>query len=206
MKANTIEEFFGTLQQSTVEAWKKHLKTDKYSNHIALNDFYEDIVELVDTLIEDYMGIYGKIKNYKNLMTTDEMSAIEYLKELRDLCKTSSKELFDEDDTELFSDIDEIVSLIDSTLYKLKELKESENRTYRNSLIEHLNSKLGIRKINEARNIIYDVSFLGTKDEDGVPYTVSIYVNKEYQKNFEDFLEDEQDNIFHHAEGGQVEY
>jgi uncharacterized membrane-anchored protein YhcB (DUF1043 family) len=103
MKANTIEEFFGTLQQATVETWKKHLKTDKHSKHIALNEFYEDIVELVDTLIEDYMGIYGKVEDYKNLMTTDKMSAVEYLEELRDLCKSSSKELFKEENTELFS-------------------------------------------------------------------------------------------------------
>lgn len=127
MKAQTIEEFFGTLQQSTVEAWKKHLKTDKYSNHIALNDFYEDVVELVDTLIEDYMGIYGKVENYKNIMPSEEMTAIEYLEELRDLCKTSSEELFNEDDTELFSDLDNIISLIDSTLYKLKELGENKS-------------------------------------------------------------------------------
>jgi hypothetical protein len=138
MKANTIEEFFGTLQQSTVEAWKKHLKTDKYSKHIALNEFYEDIVELVDTLIEDYMGIYGKVEDYKNLMTSEEMSAIEYLKELRDLCKNSSKELFDEDDSELFSDIDNIVSLIDSTLYKLKELDETKLVSLKDFIAESL--------------------------------------------------------------------
>lgn len=199
MKANTIEEFFGTLQQATVETWKKHLKTDKYSKHIALNDFYEDIVELVDTLIEDYMGIYGKVEDYKNLMTTDKMSAVEYLEELRDLCKSSSKELFKEDDSELFSDIDNIVSLIDSTLYKLKELKEG-TVGLKNYLMEKFSN------LNEARKITYDVSFLGTRDGDGTPYTVSITIDKEYQRNFEEFLENEQDNIFYHAEGGSVEY
>lgn len=199
MKANTIEEFFGTLQQATVETWKKHLKTDKYSKHIALNDFYEDIVELVDTLIEDYMGIYGKVEDYKNLMTTDKMSAVEYLEELRDLCKSSSKELFKEDDSELFSDIDNIVSLIDSTLYKLKELKEG-TVGLKNYLMEKFSN------LNEARKITYDVSFLGTQDGDGTPYTVSITIDKEHQKNFEAFLENEQDNIFYHAEGGSVEY
>ena len=126
MKAKNIEEFFGTLQQATVEAWKEHLKTDKYSKHIALNDFYEDIVELVDTLIEDYMGIYGKVSDYKNIMTTEKIGAVEYLESLREMCKEAD-DLFDEDDdSELLSDIDNILSLIDSTLYKLKELKENE--------------------------------------------------------------------------------
>ena len=27
----TIEEYFGTLQQSFVEIWKNHLQTDKYT-------------------------------------------------------------------------------------------------------------------------------------------------------------------------------
>ena len=127
MKAKNIEEFFGTLQQATVEAWKEHLKTDKYSKHIALNEFYEDIIELVDTLIEDYMGIYGKVSDYENIMTTEKIGAVEYLESLREMCKEAADDLFDEDDdSELLSDIDNILSLIDSTLYKLKELKEND--------------------------------------------------------------------------------
>ena len=38
-----IEEFFGTLQQSMVETWRSHLMTNKYSEHIALDEFYSDI-------------------------------------------------------------------------------------------------------------------------------------------------------------------
>ena len=60
--------------------------------------------------------------------------------------------------------------------------------------------------VNEAQQIEYQVSFLTTKDEDGFPYTVKILVDKKYQRNFENFLDNEQDNIFYHAEGGTVEY
>ena len=35
----TIEELFGTLQQSVVASWRKHLRTAKYSKHIALDEF-----------------------------------------------------------------------------------------------------------------------------------------------------------------------
>lgn len=125
MKANNIEEFFGTLQQSAVEAWKEHLKTDKYSKHMALDEFYKEMPELVDTLIEDYMGIYGKIEEYKNVMSVEKISAVDYLKELRQFVKDGKNNIIKSDDTELLSDIDAILSQIDSTLYKLKELKES---------------------------------------------------------------------------------
>lgn len=126
MTAKTIEEFFGTLQQSTIEAWKEHLKTDKYSAHIALDEFYKKVPEIVDTLIEDYMGIYGKLDEYKNILTTEKVSVIDYLKNLRVFVLDSREELINKADTELWSDIDDILALIDSTLYKLKELKESQ--------------------------------------------------------------------------------
>ena len=40
----TIEEFFGTLQESVVTTWRKHLKTKKCSNHMALDEYYKDKV------------------------------------------------------------------------------------------------------------------------------------------------------------------
>lgn len=138
MTAKTIEEFFGTLQQSTIEAWKEHLKTDKYSAHIALDEFYKKVPEIVDTLIEDYMGIYGKLDEYKNILTTEKTSAIDYLKNLRVFVLDSREELINKADTELWSDIDDILALIDSTLYKLKELKESQFISLSDFLTESL--------------------------------------------------------------------
>lgn len=209
MKAQTIEQFFGTLQQSTVEAWKKHLKTDKYSKHVALNDFYEDIVDVVDQLIEDYMSIYGKVENYENLLSEKEIGAIEYLETLRDFTRESADELLDEDDTELFSDVDNILSVIDTAIYKLKELEGGKDDKKTNesfSLKNYLVESLGKSNVNEARQIDYSVAFIGTQDTDGIPYPVTIYVDKEYQKDFEKFLESEEGYIFEHADGGNVEY
>ena len=139
MKVNTIEEYLGTLQGSMVESWKAHLKTDKYSAHIALNEFYEKVVDLVDALIEEYQGIYGKVENLKNVMTTDKQDAIEYLESLREMTR-EGKSLFKED--ELKSDIDSILSLMDSTLYKLKELKESAPTSALRPLSEYLVERL----------------------------------------------------------------
>jgi hypothetical protein len=63
-----------------------------------------------------------------------------------------------------------------------------------------------IMKLNEAKQEEYRVSFLDVADSDGIPMTVTILVDKQYSKMFEKFLEDQQDNIFSHAEGGNVEY
>lgn len=60
--------------------------------------------------------------------------------------------------------------------------------------------------LNEAKQEEYRVSFLDVADSDGIPMTVTILVDKQYSKMFEKFLEEQQDNIFSHAEGGNVEY
>ena len=135
MTVNTIEEYFGTLQAAMTESWKSHLKTNKYSKHIALNEFYDDVVDLVDDLIEEYQGLHGVVENLKNVLTTDQMDARDYLESLREMTE-DGKKFFEED--ELKSDVDAILSLIDKTLYKLKELKESKVQNLKDFLLEQL--------------------------------------------------------------------
>lgn len=60
--------------------------------------------------------------------------------------------------------------------------------------------------ITESRQIEYRVSLNDCMDREGMPINVSILVDKDDQKWFESWLEDEQDNIFGHAEGGNIEY
>ena len=54
--------------------------------------------------------------------------------------------------------------------------------------------------VNEAREVEYRVQFLGMLD------SVKIVVPKELSREFENFLDNEQDNIFAHATGGSIEY
>lgn len=119
IKANTINEFFGSLQEAFLGTWKQHLKASDRNVHVILNDFYDELPDLVDTLIEDYMGIFGKIENFTNIIDIPECP-IEYLETLLALCD-NSKDLL-QGRSELESDLDAIKSLIDSTLYQLKEL------------------------------------------------------------------------------------
>lgn len=60
--------------------------------------------------------------------------------------------------------------------------------------------------ITEARQVEYRVSINECRDREGLPISVAILVDKDDQKWFESWLEEEQDNLFGHAEGGNVEY
>lgn len=138
----TIEQLFGTLQQSVVATWRKHLRTAKYAKHIALNEFYEEMPELVDALIEAWMGANGrKIKNYENVLQSSNMNTLTYLKELKKIVKQGYELV--EDNEELESHLDDIMELINSTLYKVKELNEG-----RLDLADYINEA-----INEARGV-----------------------------------------------------
>ena len=121
----TIEEYFGTLLQSVTEAHKKHLMTGKYSDHKALNEFYDEMPDLVDDLIEHWQGTHDKIENYKNTIEAEGKDPIQYLEELLKFTKEGQKEFF-KDDSALSSDVDSIIGQIASTLYQLKDLKESQ--------------------------------------------------------------------------------
>lgn len=151
----TIEELFGTLQQSVVSTWRKHLRTAKYSKHMALNDFYEDMPEKVDALIEAWMGVNGrKIKSYDNILQSKNMNTLTYLKELRKVVKQGYALMNGE--AELEAKLDDIVELIDSTLYKVKELSESGVVNLKDFINESLLNEANISKALKTIGGIYN--------------------------------------------------
>ena len=141
MKVNSVEELFGTLQQSIVAEWRKHLQTSKYSKHIALDEFYKDMPDLVDDLIEAYVGHTGKkVEDFKNVLKAEDLNALEYLEELHEICQ-SGYDLLPEDAPELKSALDAIKEKIDSVMYKVRELKENQS-SHMKSLSEYLKESL----------------------------------------------------------------
>ena len=139
----TIEELFGTLQQSTVATWRKHLRTAKYGKHEALDEFYKEMPEKVDALIEAWMGAHGKkVKGYENLLHASNMNTLKYLTELKKVCKDGYELMGDND--ELKGLLDDIVNLINSTLYKVKELSESTMVSLADFINEALNDSIDV--------------------------------------------------------------
>lgn len=60
--------------------------------------------------------------------------------------------------------------------------------------------------INEASQIRYDVQLMDVVDKDGIGISATIMIDKANQKTFENWLDDQADNLFIHADGGNVEY
>lgn len=123
-KFDNVKDFFSFMIDVPSVAWRFHLSTDSYSEHMALDDFYDEMQELVDSLIEAYQGKFEKFGYIEPVEYEVGKDAVSFLEGLLDtISDIEDKETVFVENDELQSDIDDIVSLIDSTLYKLKNLK-----------------------------------------------------------------------------------
>ena len=96
-----------------------HFKTRSYSQHKALRQYYDGIVDLVDDLVESYQGKYGIVEQYPDVYHSPK-DPLKYFESLQRFVADARKDL--PQDSELQNQIDEIADLINSTTYKLKFL------------------------------------------------------------------------------------
>jgi uncharacterized phage infection (PIP) family protein YhgE len=111
------------LLHSQTQVHVFHLQTKSYSEHKALQGYYEGIDALVDGLIESYQGKYGIITDYKTYdmeQYSNGKKTITYFKELLKVIDDNRDSV---EDSYLQNQIDTIQELINSTVYKLRFLK-----------------------------------------------------------------------------------
>ena len=115
-------DFVGMLFLARDVAHSVHLNTRSFSKHMALNTFYDEIVDLADKFAEAYQGRHGLIGSISLMSAKKTNNIIEFLEDsLADIEKMRF-EVCEKTDTPIQNIIDEIVGLYLSTLYKLKFL------------------------------------------------------------------------------------
>ena len=127
------------LQDSVLHSWKLHLKAKKYSVHMILEEYYDEALDLVDGLIEHYQGVCNCDVIDLNIAPDMEKSdePYTYFKNLKNyVLKFINFDNFCENSLEIKSDIDDILRLIDSTLYKLSHLTESNIKSFEEFVYE----------------------------------------------------------------------
>ena len=112
--------FLSTLLNSGTNAHFFHWATDSFSKHMALGEYYDEIIDLTDDLAETYFGVYGQIKSFPNTFH-EPKEPVKYLESLQQFIKAARPDL--PQDTEIVQLIDNIADLVDKTVYKLKFLK-----------------------------------------------------------------------------------
>ena len=115
-------DFVGTLFLARDVAHSVHLNTRSFSKHMALNSFYDEVIELADKFAESYQGRHGLIGPISLMSAKKTTNIVEFLEDSMDDIEKMRFEVVEKTDTPLQNIIDEIVGLYLSTLYKLKFL------------------------------------------------------------------------------------
>ncbi len=115
-------DFVGTLFLARDVTHSVHLNTRSFSKHMALNEFYDNIVELADKFAEAYQGRHGLIGPISLMSAKKTGNVIEFLEDSLADIEKMRYDVVDKSDTPLQNIIDEIVGQYLSTLYKLRFL------------------------------------------------------------------------------------
>jgi hypothetical protein len=115
-------DFVGTLFLARDVTHSVHLNTRSFSKHSALNEFYDNIVELADKFAEAYQGRHGLIGPISLMSAKKTGNVIEFLEDSLADIEKMRYDVVDKSDTPLQNIIDEIVGQYLSTLYKLRFL------------------------------------------------------------------------------------
>lgn len=123
MNGNAVAEFIATLLHSATITHFMHLQATgpgSYARHIALGEYYDNVVELTDALAESIQGAYGLITEYPTEFRTVGETPLAYIKKLKAYVSETRNQL--PQDSNIQNDIDAIATLLDSTAYKLEFL------------------------------------------------------------------------------------
>ena len=102
-----------TLLHSATNTHLMHFKTNSFSQHMALGEYYDEIVDLVDALCEQYMGKYGKITDFPNTYHSAK-DPVQYLQNLGKFVEEARADL--PQDSRLQNKVDAIAELISQTI------------------------------------------------------------------------------------------
>jgi hypothetical protein len=118
-----VGTFVSTLLHSATLTHLMHFKTTSYSQHVALNAYYDEIPELVDSLVESIQGAYETIiEPYPSMFGNGNGDdPLAYMVSLRNYVRDYRDQM--PQDSEIQNEIDNIANLINHTVYKLKFLK-----------------------------------------------------------------------------------
>ena len=120
--SHNITPLISLLFHSQTQAHIYHLQTDSYAAHKALNDYYDGIPDLLDSIVEAFQGEYGIQRGYKTQPFLEDNQPVNYFENILQQVELLRYKVCSKDNTPLQNEIDTVVLLIKTTLYKLKHL------------------------------------------------------------------------------------
>lgn len=116
----TFVEFLSNLNHCKQQSVFWHNQTTSFSEHKALNEFYESVEDLLDGLVESTAGIYGRPTGYTSSDFedyVDNAQLIAYFKDVYSYIQSERTSLYKE--SWFQNQVDELAALVAKTLYLL---------------------------------------------------------------------------------------
>ena len=118
-----IAQLIMRLFHARTTAHVQHLVTTSHAKHVALQRFYEGIIEITDSLAEGYQGEHGVIDFSGSYRYVHEEDPIKAISDLKEWIEKNRYDAIEAEDTFLHNVVDEVVLLCSGTLFLLKRLK-----------------------------------------------------------------------------------
>jgi hypothetical protein len=113
----TIGEFLLKLLHAATNGHILHLQTKSYSEHKALQGYYEKLPDAVDAIIEQWQGAYQMIIEYPSVYEAPKADALQEVTYIRDYIVANRAVVGDY--TSIQNEVDALLSIVESTMYKL---------------------------------------------------------------------------------------
>ena len=115
-----ISKLLESREMAQVYHWTVKGDMGSHAAHLALEAYYDGVIEFIDSIVEIYQGQYGLIEGYDVIDTTDSKSKdrLDYFKEAVEFVKTE-RTCIKSEDTHIHNIVDELIALQYKTIYKL---------------------------------------------------------------------------------------
>ena len=120
---SSFDQLVSMLLHSVSQTHLMHWKTDSFSQHMALGEFYNEMSDAVDSLVEEYQGKFSRKIGTLSVEFLPADNPLYYLSVLADEIKKFRSAADFPKDSEIQNEVDNIANLVNTTLYKLRFLK-----------------------------------------------------------------------------------
>jgi len=122
-ESNPMVEMISKLRFAVEQTQVYHWQSQSYSEHKALNRYYDGIPDIVDGIVESYQGKYGIQTGYKMFELRDYSSPEEVINFLKKIVEDVESLRQSIKESYIQNQIDNVIELTETTIYKLENLK-----------------------------------------------------------------------------------
>jgi hypothetical protein len=110
-----------SLLETQIQLKLFHWQTKSFSKHKASDEFVSELTGLIDTFVETYQGRYSRIMldkpRHLTLNNITDAYISKYVNEFRKVLIQDIPKICGKDDTDLLNIRDEMLSLVNKTIY-----------------------------------------------------------------------------------------